>query len=156
VHIKGIHNTVADAISRLDYGPIIDDKANWMTFTKCCCHYTMHIESAENTYNHQEQINLLFANCNDDNVIYPLKVREIAQAQKHDASMKKLMMHVKYSSQLVKDTEVLCKDGKIVIPPALQNHAVSCYCHYLQHPGHTRLKETLHAMMYWKGMRHTF
>ena len=42
VHIKGIHNTVADVISRLDFGPVQDEKANWMTFTKCWCHYTMH------------------------------------------------------------------------------------------------------------------
>ena len=26
VYIKGIHNTVADAISRLDYGPVQEDK----------------------------------------------------------------------------------------------------------------------------------
>ena len=31
VYIKEIHNTVADAISRLDYGPIKDDRSNWMT-----------------------------------------------------------------------------------------------------------------------------
>ena len=60
-----------------------------------------------------------------------------------------------YCSQLVKHTEVLCKDGKIVTPAALQQHAVSWYHHYLQHPGHTRLKETLHAMMDWRGIRHT-
>ena len=35
MHIKGIHNTVANAISRLDFGPSKDDKANWMAFTKC-------------------------------------------------------------------------------------------------------------------------
>eukprot|EP00804_Cyclotella_cryptica_P011488 CCRYP_017057-RA/>CCRYP_017057-RA protein AED:0.40 eAED:0.43 QI:0/0/0/0.66/0.5/0.33/3/0/329 len=35
VYIKGIHNTVADAISRLDFGPTKDVKENWMTFTKC-------------------------------------------------------------------------------------------------------------------------
>ncbi len=27
VYIKGIHNTVADAISRLDYGPVPEDKS---------------------------------------------------------------------------------------------------------------------------------
>jgi hypothetical protein len=27
------------------------------------------------------------------------------------------------------------------------------YHHYLQHPGHTRLEETMQATMYWKGMR---
>eukprot|EP00804_Cyclotella_cryptica_P029125 CCRYP_005290-RA/>CCRYP_005290-RA protein AED:0.63 eAED:0.47 QI:0/0/0/1/1/1/2/0/226 len=31
VYIKGIHNTVADAISRLDYGPVTDDRSTWMT-----------------------------------------------------------------------------------------------------------------------------
>jgi hypothetical protein len=27
------------------------------------------------------------------------------------------------------------------------------YHHYLQHPGHTRLKETMKSVIYWKGMR---
>ena len=47
VHIKGIHNTVADAISRLDFGPVQDEKANWMTFTKCWYHYTVHSSRRE-------------------------------------------------------------------------------------------------------------
>ncbi len=42
MHIKGIQNTVADAISRLNFGLVQDQKANWMSFTKCWCHYTMH------------------------------------------------------------------------------------------------------------------
>ena len=58
VNIKGIYNIVANVISRLDYSLTIDDKADWTTFMHCWCHYTMHIESVENTYIHQEQINL--------------------------------------------------------------------------------------------------
>jgi hypothetical protein len=34
-------------------------------------------------------------------------------------------------------------------------HAVKRYHHYLQHPGHTRLKETMNAAMYWKSMQTT-
>ena len=34
VHIKCIHNTVADAISRLDICPVQEEKTNWMTSTK--------------------------------------------------------------------------------------------------------------------------
>jgi hypothetical protein len=78
MHINGIHNSVANAISRLDYGRIQDDKANWMTFTKCWSHYTMHIESAESTHDHQEQMNLVFTNCSKQEVIYPLTLREIS------------------------------------------------------------------------------
>jgi hypothetical protein len=40
MYIKGIHNTVADAISRLDYGPVQEDKSTMMTFAQCWCHYT--------------------------------------------------------------------------------------------------------------------
>eukprot|EP00804_Cyclotella_cryptica_P020243 CCRYP_010920-RA/>CCRYP_010920-RA protein AED:0.36 eAED:0.36 QI:0/-1/0/1/-1/1/1/0/179 len=37
VYIKGIHITVADAISCLDIGPISSEHEYWMTFTKCWC-----------------------------------------------------------------------------------------------------------------------
>ena len=153
VYIKGIHNTVADAISRLDIGPIPSEHENWMTFTKCWCHYTMQEESAIDTSAYQEEMNLVFANRSEEDVIYPLTVREIAEAQKLDASLKKLKDQ--YSTQLVESTQLLCKDGKMIIPKELQHRAVSWYHHYLQHPGHTRLEETLRAAMYWKGMRNT-
>ena len=52
MHIKGIHNTVADAISRLDFGMVKDDKDNWMPFMKCWCHYTMHAPNSEKPYDH--------------------------------------------------------------------------------------------------------
>eukprot|EP00804_Cyclotella_cryptica_P015818 CCRYP_006329-RA/>CCRYP_006329-RA protein AED:0.35 eAED:0.21 QI:0/-1/0/1/-1/1/1/0/390 len=121
VHIKGIHNTVADTISRLDSGPTQDDNTNWMTFTKCWCHYTEHASSADSTSDHQENINLVFANRSDEDVIYPLTVKEIAQAQTTDATLKKLSRHDKYSTQLVEDTHLLCKDVRMVTPKVLQN-----------------------------------
>jgi hypothetical protein len=39
IYIKGIHNTVADAISRLDTIPrhLIEKKQNWMILTKYWC-----------------------------------------------------------------------------------------------------------------------
>ena len=42
VYIKEIDNTVADAISRLDFTPYLpktkkEERQNWMTFTKCWC-----------------------------------------------------------------------------------------------------------------------
>ncbi len=57
--------------------------------------------------------------------------------------------------QLVEDTNMLCKNGKLIIPASLQHRAVAWYHHYLQHPGHSRLKETMRSVMYWKGMRTT-
>ena len=50
VHIKGIHNTVADALSRLDYGPVKDDKDNWMTFNKCLNFYIRKSDKIDDDY----------------------------------------------------------------------------------------------------------
>ncbi len=58
------------------------------------------------------------------------------------------------SSSLI-NTTCVCKDGWLVIPKPLQLRAVRWYHHSLQHPGHTHLKETMNAAMYWKGMRTT-
>ena len=88
IHIKGIHNTVADAISKLDFDLFQDEQAKWMTFTKCWCHYTMHAPTEESTHTHQ--INMVFANCSKEDVIYPLTVKEIAQALEDNSVLKKL------------------------------------------------------------------
>ena len=153
VYIKGIHNTVADAISRLDYGPVQEDKSTMMTFAQCWCHYTSCQE--ESTANMQESMNLVFANRDDEDAIYPLTTREIANAQQHDADLNAIADKHGYTKQLVENTEVLCKDGRMVIPKSLQHRAVAWYHHYLLHPGTTRLEETIRLSMYWKGLRKT-
>jgi hypothetical protein len=56
---------------------------------------------------------------------------------------------------LIEDIKVLCKNGKVMIPASLWHRAVSWYHHYLQHPGHSRLKEMMRSMMYLTGMRTT-
>ncbi len=90
MHIKGIHNTVANAIFRLDFGPVQDDKANWMLFTKCWCHYTTHALPEESSTNQQHQINMVFAYRSEEDVMYPLTVKEIALAQERDLALKKI------------------------------------------------------------------
>ncbi len=57
--------------------------------------------------------------------------------------------------QLIEDTEVLCKNRKLMIPTSLCQRAVKWYHHYLQHPGHSCLEKTMRSVMYWKGMRTT-
>eukprot|EP00804_Cyclotella_cryptica_P023910 CCRYP_010028-RA/>CCRYP_010028-RA protein AED:0.35 eAED:0.68 QI:0/0/0/1/0/0/6/0/715 len=71
IYIKGIHSTVADAISRLDFGTITDVKENWMTFTKFWCYYSMQAEEETPPVKHSDLKNFVFANCSKENVIYP-------------------------------------------------------------------------------------
>jgi hypothetical protein len=92
----------------------------------------------------------VFANRSEEEEIYPLTIKEIAEAQNKEKIKDK-----SFKSVLIENISVLCKDGKPVIPKFLQHRAVSWYHHYLQHPGNTRLEETLRAAMYWTGMRNT-
>ncbi len=92
--------------------------------------------------------------------IYPLTTEEIAETQQADASLKHLfkcnaVIDQGLEIKLTENTTCVCKDGRLVIPMPLQVRAVKWYHHYLQHPAHTRLKETMNAAMYWKGMRTT-
>ena len=115
VYIKGIHNTVADSISRLDFSPTEDNKENWMTFTKCWCLYTMHTVDNKSPPNHKDLMNIVFAKRSKETAIYPLIVWEIAEAQTKEKMLNKLTLLEKYKPQLVEDIQVLCKYGKCVI-----------------------------------------
>ena len=64
-------------------------------------------------------------------------------------------MDKRISLQIIDDTKVLVYDNyRLVIPGMdLQSRAVQWYHHYLQHLGHSRLEETLSAVMWWPNMR---
>ncbi len=93
-------------------------------------------------------MNSEFSNRSIEDVIYPLTVNEIAEAQLSDPSIQKLASDMKYTMQLVENSQVLCKGTAMVLPTALHHRAISWYHHYLQRPGATCLKETFCAAMY--------
>ncbi len=95
----------------------------------------------------------VFANCSDEDKIYPLTTVEITAAQRADASLKHLfkcnaVIDQGLEIKLIENTTCVCKDSWLVIPKPLQVRAVKWYHHYLQHPGHTCLKETSNTAMY--------
>ena len=54
-------------------------------------------------------MNLVIANQDDDEAIYPLITREIAEAQKHNIDLNTMTDKYGYTTQLVENTKVLCK-----------------------------------------------
>ncbi len=169
--IKGIHNTVADAISRLDYNPevnptsefnystfVIPEKGEtivkWKAFSKLWRCY-----NKNNPGNKTLECNLnqVFANRSKEEEIFPLTTPEIAEAQKANVKLKhcfrrNTVLDKGLEVRLVDDTYAVCNYGKMIIPKPLQRRTVLWYHHYLQYPGHTQLEETMKAIMYWKGM----
>jgi hypothetical protein len=104
-------------------------------------------EASMPTQAHCFKLNEVFANCSEEDKIYPLTTAEIAAAQRADASLKHLFKRNAVIDQgleikLIENTTCVCKDGRLVIPKPPQVHAVN---HYLQHPGHTHLEEMMNA-----------
>ncbi len=121
---------------------------NWMAVSKHWCN--LQIDT-----NKHEDLNLVFVNHRKEDEIYPLTTIEIAEAHPKDQDLmvyfKQNEKHQKLKEdlhfQLIEDTKVLCKNDKLIIPASLWHRAVSWYHHYLQHPGHSCLKEILRSMM---------
>jgi hypothetical protein len=156
VYIKGIHNTVADAISRLDYNPEVNPTSKfnystfgipakgetivkWKAFSKLWRCYNKNNQGNET----QEcYLNNFVAKRREEEEIFPLTTPEIAEAQKAYVKLKhcfrcNAVLHKGLEVRLVDDTYIACNDGKMIIPKPLQRRAVLWYHHYLQHPGHT-------------------
>ena len=72
-------------------------------------------------------MNLVFANRSEENSIYPLTTREIAELQSKDAQLVTLTTQDGYSTKLAENIKVLCKDGKLIIPKDLHHRAVAWY-----------------------------
>ena len=95
--------------------------------------------------------------------IYPVTVSEMVYKYKqhHDEYLRhyfKITFKVDNKDiitlRVIDDIEVLLYDKHcLVIPACMQSCIVQWYHHYLIHPGHTRLEETIAASMYWCALR---
>jgi hypothetical protein len=175
IYIKGIHNTVADAISQLDYHPKVNSaneynhathglstkeatSQRWLMFSKLWLCYNEAQKDSDKT--NTIQLNDVFTNHSKDDEIYPLTVAEIVDAQNADTKLEEFFkpnatLDKGLELQIIEDQKCICNKGRLVIPKPLQQQTMIWYHHSLQHQGHTRLKETMNAAIYWKGMQTT-
>jgi hypothetical protein len=146
---KGIHNTIADAVSQLEYDPSVNRIAEsfhttkvrnkkshqrqcWMTVLKNWCKLDIDSDNLDSYTNKHKIPN------KEEDKIYPLTLTEIADAQRKDRELKVYfkknakMPQKNIGLHLIEDTKVLCKNGKLIIPTSLRHRAVSWYHHYLQ------------------------
>ncbi len=97
IYIKGIHNTVAGAISWLDYDPKLNSTNEYnhathvMSTNKEACQKWLISSKIMSCYNKMQgdpdktntiQMNQVFANCSEEDEICPLTLKEIVEAQK--------------------------------------------------------------------------
>ncbi len=143
VYIKGIPNTVADAIFLLAYNPEVNPTSefNYSTFGIPAKRETIviwkafsklwHCYNKNNPGNETQECNLnkVFANRSKEEEIFPLTIAGIAEAQKADVKLKhcyrrNAVLDKGLEVRLVDNTYMVCKDGKMIIPKPLQRRAV--------------------------------
>jgi hypothetical protein len=134
VYIKGIHNTVADTVSRLMYDSSVNQTAEsfhmtkvrnnsyqrqcWMTVSKNWCELDIDSDNLGSYTDKHNDWNLVFAHHKEEDKIYPLTLTEIADAQRKDRELKVYFKKNAKKPQkdiglhLIKDTKELCKNGK--------------------------------------------
>ncbi len=74
------------------------------------------------------EMNQVFANCSEEEEIYPLTVKEIVEAQKADPILthffkSNAVLSKGLELQLVENESCICHEGKLVIPKPLQQRA---------------------------------
>ena len=57
----------------------------------------------------------MFPNPDDEEAIYPLTTREIAEAQRHYRTLNTIADNHVYTTKLVENAKVCCKNGKMAI-----------------------------------------
>ena len=96
-----------------------------MTFTQCWGPYTVDMQpEGKSQTDSEESMNLVFADCNKENAVYPLMLYEIAESQSADITMGQLKNQPGYSVQLIENTLILCKEAKLIISQDLKDRAV--------------------------------
>ena len=101
-----------------------------MTFAQCWCYLNSTQQYEASIVNNKESMNLVFANQHEEDSIYPLTTREIAESQQQENHLITKAEQECYSIQLVKNIYVLCKEDKMVIPKSLQHHVKAWFHHY--------------------------
>ncbi len=100
VYIKGTHNTMADAVSRLEYDPSVNKTADsfhmtkvrsrsrqrqcWATVSKNWCKLDIDSDNLDSYTDKHDDWNFVFAHHKKEEEVYPLTLTEIADAQCKD------------------------------------------------------------------------
>jgi hypothetical protein len=137
-YVKGEHNIVADALSRLNRTnttPVDTPELNVFT-------------------------NSVYALAKKDiTEVYSLKYAHIEKAQQQDESLKKLVQSREYSFTVFhgggREFKLITRNDRIVLPKVLQQKCAQWYHLMLMHPGTSRMELTISQHYYWPNLKNT-
>lgn len=145
-HISGSDNIIADALSRL---PTTSGET--------------HEHSTDGSYHLAKGI---FAASKGnkypvDDIGFPLALSIVQREQQKELANSKTILAKAlqdkksgYHTRNIEDVDVICYAGKIYVPEALRGRTLEWYHHFLEHPGGSRLGNTIGTIAYWHGLKY--
>ena len=168
VHIKGIDNVVADALSRIDATESTFNKnseENLCTQEQYACLFTYAMVAWPQELDYESpdgrdksQMAKCYASKNDASIEkFPMSPKLLFAEQQKDQSLKRHFAtgSKEYSTKVVEGVQLITYKDKIVVPTLLRDRIMSWYHHYLCHPRQVRMEATLRQLYYWHNMRAT-
>ena len=159
VHVKGTENVVADALSRLDKTnkqsaleatdkPI---QPNSLAKAISCLirDKSIPIPDPRNRYEMAQCFATDKERKQESFPVNPALIAEYQQKQKRKLMRDPKYKYDKLTQGKVEGHHLLHYNGKIVVPPALQERVINWYHYYLQHPGTTCLEHTIRQILWW-------
>ena len=155
VHVSGKENRVADALSRLEKDSGTESEPEEENGLLQAHVMTMMIrdESFDMPTNSEELASYCVSRQTLESEEFPLSPKVLAREQEKDRNvrnMKRQDPHVR--EVFVEGTKLIIKEGKIIVPPSLQERIVWWYHSYLQHPGQKRMEATLKQNLTWPSL----
>ena len=164
IHVAGIDNLVADALSRLDADfekdikpPTQNEQGIFHAF--CMSRLDSEQETLSEFINQPDSLDMacsFMLNRETKECDFPLYPPMIAKYQKDDKKLKTSMLKTTtedYTTKKVEGVELIHYLGKIYVPQRLQSRVVAWYHEYLAHPGEKRTEETIAQWLTWPGLR---
>ena len=158
VHVAGKDNVVADALSRMD----MDDDSKAMVSAYCMATLSRNEEAMSDKELLEECFGVHTRRNKDIPTVeeleqFPMSPKLLAKAQVADKELMKSVekSRKEFTIKTVEGKELLCHNGKILVPTVLQDRIVAWVHQYLVHPGQERMEKTIGQLFTWPNMRNS-
>ena len=169
VHIKGVDNNAADALSRLDLTEKADNLRVWGVKKKRLeyvnikmmniCMFLSGCEFEDDGFN--SDCDTVMTMSETEDCEYALDLKSMREAQLDDKALMKLVkQHIQsnghddtiYTYKSVEDVVLIHKNNRILVPQSKQQQVLDWYHDILIHPGEKRMIETIKLVFTWSGL----
>ncbi len=152
-HVKGKDNVVADALSRMEMKNVEAQHV-------ATCMAALTRDEGVDVPDGRDHVEMSYEFGATDQDIerekFPMRPKLISHEQKKDPVVSKLLgENAKgVTVEHLEDADLVCLNGRVIVPKSLRKRIIEWYHTYLAHPGIRRMTDTMSKLYFWPKMEH--